>query len=161
MPATLMLHTVVASTIVYAACWCVYAAKLRLLFTCDPYFRSWNDTKQALQDAGQCWAVLLAMLVINLPSEPWEGHGMVAKTQTRNRRSTKALPVDGDMWGRIPPQSQQGSRRCASLDQGPHNKCSPRGNGRCGPSKGEHVALKNGSAMWIVLSRSFLNGMPD
>eukprot|EP00974_Lingulodinium_polyedra_P026116 2521728-Lingulodinium_polyedra.AAC.1 len=72
-PPTLVLHMDEAGTNVAMACWLQYSAKLRVMFTRDPFHRCWNDCKNALAQSGQYWAVLLCRVVFNLAYGPWDG----------------------------------------------------------------------------------------
>ena len=97
-PRTLVLHLDEAAPNVSMVGWMLFAKKLRIMFTRDPFHRCWNDVKLALMASGQFWAVLLCRVVFNLPYGPWEGCAWYEKLKAAAADLVDALPLDGPIW---------------------------------------------------------------
>ena len=103
-PPVLVLHTDEASTNISLLSWLQWSLKARTLFCRDPYRRPWNDSKLALQDCGQYWAVLLARVAFNLPYGLWDGQAWWGKLIQQAEDAAKVLPVEGPIWQEFYPR---------------------------------------------------------
>ena len=64
----------------YAAYWyCAYHLQLRLFLVRDVFHREWNDSMNAIKQAGLWWIILLRSVTFNLCYGPWEGSAWFEK----------------------------------------------------------------------------------